>query len=111
MELLKRIIKIKKKTNIIYDHNSMSTKKIITKSNLHQIKTKQKSLTYTSLEDMGPVLNATGYQVHKNEKNWQRSAKLKNTFLFLKTSNFTVINVIRRHLKSLKFSYISIGSD
>ena len=38
----------------------------------------------------------------------QRGAKLKkNTFLFLKTINFTVINVIRYHLNSLKFSDIT----
>ena len=40
-----------KKTNVIYDHNSISTiKKIKKKSNSYQIKPKQNSLTYTSLE-------------------------------------------------------------
>ena len=39
------------KTNIICDHNSMSTiKRIITKSNSRQRKSKQNSLTYTALE-------------------------------------------------------------
>ena len=53
---------------------------------------------------MGPVLNATGKQVEKSE---QRDAKFKNAFLLLKTMNFTVINVNRYQLKSIKYSYIS----
>ena len=52
---------------------------------------------------MGPGLNATGKQVEKSE---QRDAKFKNAFLLLKTINFTVINVNRYQLKSLKYSYI-----
>ena len=42
---------------------------------------------------------------------WMKRAKRcevpKNTFLFLKTINFTFINVIRYQLKSLKCSFIS----
>ena len=53
---------------------------------------------------MEPVVNATGYHVDKKE---QRGAKFKNTFLFLKTIKFTVINVIRYQLKSLKCSFKS----
>ena len=48
-------------TNIIYDQNSISIiNKITTNTNSHKIKSKQKNLTYTSLENIEPVLNATG---------------------------------------------------
>ena len=52
---------------------------------------------------MRPVPNATGQQVDKKE---QIGAKFKNDFHFLKTINFTVINVIRYQLKSIKCSFI-----
>ena len=55
---------------------------------------------------MGLVPNATGQQV--DAKKEQIGAKFKNAFPFLKTINFTVINVIRYQLKSLNFSFISI---
>ena len=80
-------------------------KKIITKSNSHQIKPKQNRLIYASLEKIWDRFSIrldwlTGRQ--KSEKK-QRGAKLKNTFLFLKTINFKVIIVNRYHLKSVKF--------
>ena len=53
---------------------------------------------------MRPVLNVAGFEV---DKKLQRVAKFKNTFPFLKTIKFTVINVIRYQLKSLKGSFIS----
>ena len=82
----------------------MSTiKKFITKSNSRQIKSKQTSLTYTS---SGKIWERFSMQLVNRSTKKQRGAKLKNTFLFLKTINFTVINVIRYHLKSLKFSFI-----
>ena len=40
-------------------------------------------------------------------KNEQIGAKIRNTFPFLKTINFTVINVIRYQLKPIKCSFIS----
>ena len=49
--LLEKTIVKKQITNINYDQNSMSIiKKILTKSNSHQIKPKQNKFTYTSLE-------------------------------------------------------------
>ena len=53
---------------------------------------------------MGPVVNATNQHLTKE----QIGAKFKNTFPFLQTINFAVINVIRYQLKSLKCSFISI---
>ena len=41
---------------------------------------------------MGPVFNATGRQVDKKD---QKGAKFKNAFLFSKTTNCKVINIIR----------------
>ena len=47
-------------TKVVYDQNSISIiYKIITKSKLHQIKSKRNILTYTSLKNMEPVLNET----------------------------------------------------
>ena len=55
---------------------------------------------------MGLVPNLTDPQVNKRE---QIRAKFKNIFPFLKTINFTVINVIRYQQCSLQleFSFIS----
>ena len=53
---------------------------------------------------MGHVPNAAGKQVDKKE---QRGAKFNNTFLYLKTININVVNVIRYQLKFLKCSFIS----
>ena len=55
------------------------------------MKPKQINL-YITRKDMGPVLNAIGLLVDKKSK---KSAKLKNTFLFLKTINFNVIKIKR----------------
>ena len=61
-------------------------KKIVTKSNSHQIKTKTKQFDlYFIRKYMGLVPNATGQQVHKKE---QIGAMFKNTFPILKTINF-----------------------
>ena len=49
-----------------------------------------------------------GLRRHDNiKKTKNRTSKCKNTFLFLKTINFTVINVIRYQLESFKCSFIS----
>ena len=72
-------------------------KKIITKSY------SQLDL-YFIRKGLGPVSNATVQEVGKTK---QIGAKFKKTFPFLKTINFTVINVIRCQLKSLKCSFIS----
>ena len=77
------------------------------KTNSHEIKTKTKQLNlYFIRKDMGLVPNLTVPQVNKRE---QIRAKLKNIFPFLKTINFTVINVIRYQQCSLQleFSFIS----
>ena len=63
---------------------------IITQSNSHQIKPKENNLTYDSLEkiwDLSPML------LVNRPKNEQLGAKFKNTFLFLKTINFTVMSL------------------
>ena len=68
-------------------------KKIITKSNSHQIKTKTKQLNlYFVKKDMSPVPQCDLLTGRQKE---QIGAKFKNTFPFLKTINFAVINVIR----------------
>ena len=86
IELLQKTIK-NQKINIIYDHNSMFTiKKIITKSNSRQIKSKQNSLTYTSLEKIWDQLSmrlvnkstksektAKRYKVKKFNSNFEKS--------------------------------------
>ena len=77
-------------------------KKIITKSNSLQLKTKTKQFNpYFIRKSMSPRCDwLTGW------KKEQIGAKFRNTFPFLKTFNFTVINVIRYQLKSLKCSFI-----
>ena len=97
----------KSKPNIIYDHNSMSAiKKIRTKLNSRQIKSKQNSLTYNSLEQNGTSSQCDWLPGRrKSEKIAKRCKVKKNKFIFLRTINFTVINVIRYHLKSLKISF------
>ena len=95
---------------IINDHNSMSTiKKIITKSNSRQIKSKQKNLTFTSREKVFDRFSMRLANRSPNKKeNIAKGAKLKNRFLFLKRINVTVIIVIRYFLNSLNFSFISL---
>ena len=92
-------------TNINYDQNSMSTiKKIITKSNSHQIKTKTKQFNlYFIGNDMKLVPNATGEQVKKRANR----CELQIYFSIFEKKNFAVINVITYQLKSLKYSFIS----
>ena len=87
----------------------MSTmKKIIKKSNSRQIKSKQNSLIYTLLEKYGTSSQCDWLTGRKTSEEIAKRRKVKKkTFLFLKTINFTVINVIRHHLKSLKFLFIS----
>ena len=92
IELLKRTIK-NQKTNIIYEHNSMFTVK--KQSIWHPIKPKQNSLTCTSLEKTWDRFSVRPFnRSKKGEKKSKRCKVKKNTFLFLKTINFTVINVI-----------------
>ena len=83
----------------------MSTiEKIVTKSNSHRIKTKTKQFNLFSLDKIRDL--TTMRLVYKSTKK-QINAKFKKTFPFLKIFNFTVINVIRYQLKSLKCSFIS----
>ena len=94
-------------TNIIYDQNTMSIIKY-NKMTLASDKTQTKQINLCFIrKNMGPVLNGAGKQVDKKEK---RAAKFKNTFLFLKTINFTVIIVIGSTEIPKRFVYISIGT-
>ena len=82
-------------------------KKIITKSNSHQMATKTKQF---NLYFFGKVWDLPQMQlvqlVSRSTKRAKR-CEVQSTFPFLKTINFTVINVIRYQLKSPKCSYIS----
>ena len=81
---------------------------IIAKSNLHQIKLKQHKLNYTSLEkilDLSSVDWATGRQKRAN------FAEFKNTFLFLKATNFSHYYCSILTEINQMFNYISIGSN
>ena len=91
-------------TNIICDQNSMSIIKkiIITKLKLNQKKPIQNKIAYFSLEKIWDVSSML-----LDNRSTKNSKKFKNTFLFLKTINSTVINVIRYQLKSLKRLFIS----
>ena len=69
----------------------------------HQLRPKF-DVTYASLEKIWELSSMR--LVSMSTKKGQRGARFENTFLFLKTINFTVVNVIRNQLKSLEFSFI-----
>ena len=73
--------------------NVYNEKKKVTKSDSHQIKPKQNNVTYISLETIWELSSMR--LNNRSEKEEKRGAKFKTTFLFLKTINFSVINVIR----------------
>ena len=81
----------------------MSIMKKIKESNSHQIKPKQSNLPYSSLEKIRDVHSMRLVNRSTNNKEARSS---KTRFYFLKTIYFTVIDVIRYQLKSLKCSYL-----
>ena len=87
-------------TSLIYDQNSMSVIKKITKiSNSHQIKIKTKQFNLNYKKEYGTCPQCNWSTIRKKT---QIGLKFRNTSPFLKTFNFVVIYAIRYQLKSLK---------
>ena len=68
------------------------------------MKPEQNKMRYTSLEKIWDLSSMRMRQVDKKE---QKGAKFKNTFPFLKTNYFEVIDITKKYHENFKYSLMA----